>query len=68
MIFLFLVYRVNEFASSNSALEPDIIQKMKNNTLNPFSLNGSGKQYVTTNPKTDPDGNYFNQFTLGLDD
>lgn len=41
---------------------------MKNITLNPFSLNGSGKQHLTTSPNTDPDKNYFNQFTQCLND
>lgn len=59
---------LNEFAPSNSSLEPDIIQKMKNITLNPFSLNGSGKQHLTTSHNTDPDENYFSQFTQCLND
>lgn len=59
---------LNEFAPSNCSLEPDIIQKMKNIILNPFPLNGSGKQYLTTSPTNDPDENYFNQFTQYLND
>ena len=59
---------LNEFAPSNSSLEPVIIRKMRNITLNPFSSNGSGKQYLTTTPDTDPDENYFNQFTQFLND
>ena len=60
---------LNEFASSNSSLEPDIIPQMTDNiTLNAFSLNGSGKQYLTSSPNTDPGENYFNQFTHCLND
>lgn len=59
---------LNEFAPSNCSLEPDIIQKMKNIILNPFSLNGTGKKYLTTSPTNDPDENYFNQFTQYLND
>lgn len=60
---------LNEFASSSSSLERDIIRQMTDNiTLNAFSFNGSGKQYLTSSPNTDPDENYFNQFTHCLND
>ena len=58
---------LNEFVSLNSSLEPNIIRKMTGNiTFNPFSLNGSGKKYLTSSPNTDQDENYFNQFIYCL--
>ena len=41
---------------------------MKSVTLNPFSLNDSGKHYLMTSPNSDPDESYFNQFTQCLND